>query len=80
MSLELEKYSIQENFEEIIGSEDRLAISEFLDDQNISDVVTLIYDNEEYETQIISYLSIHRAANVFKILDLNEQKRIARTR
>ena len=76
MSLELEKYSIQENFEEIIGSEDRLAISEFLDDQNISDVVTLIYDNEEYETQIISYLSIHRAANVFKILDLNEQKRI----
>lgn len=44
--------------------------------QNISDVAALIYDNEDYETQIIAHLSIHRAASVFKILDLPVQKRI----
>lgn len=76
MSLELEEQSIQENFAEIIVTEDKLAISNFLNDQNISDVATLIYDNEDYETQIISHLSIHRAASVFKILDLAEQKTI----
>jgi magnesium transporter len=53
-----------------------LAIKDFLNDQNISDVANLIYDNKDYETQIIAHLSIHRAASVFKILDLTEQKRI----
>lgn len=76
MSLEPEEISLQELFEEAIASEDKLTIQEFLNEQNISDVVNLVYDNEEYETQIISHLSIHRAASVFKILDLSEQKRI----
>jgi magnesium transporter len=39
-------------------------------------VAELIYENPDYETQIIAHLSIHRAASVFKILDINEQKRI----
>lgn len=76
MSLELEEISLQQRFEEIIVSEDKLSIQEFLNHQNISDVADLIYENEEYETQIISHISIHRAASVFKILELPTQKRI----
>ncbi len=76
MSLELTEQSLQEKFVEIIVTEDKLVISNFLNDQNISEVATLIYDNTEYETQIIAHLSIHRAASVFKILDLAEQKTI----
>lgn len=76
MSLESIEISLQQQFEEVIASEDKLAIKEFLNDQNISDVANLIYDNKDYETQIIAHLSIHRAASVFKILDASEQKRI----
>ncbi len=76
MSLETPEISLQQMFEEAIASEDQLAIKEFLNDQNISDVADLIYEFDDYETQIISHLSIHRAASVFKILDSNEQKRI----
>ncbi len=76
MSLELEEISIQAKFEEVIASEDKLKIKEFLNHQNISDVANLIYDNEDFETQIISHLSMHRAASVFKILELPTQKRI----
>ncbi|MCX6293480.1 MAG: magnesium transporter, partial [Sphingobacteriales bacterium] len=76
MSVEPEFISLQEQFEEVIASEDKLAIQEFLNDQNISDVANLVYENSDYESQIISHLSIHRAASVFKILDLSEQKKI----
>lgn len=76
MSLEIEEISIQQQFEEVIAAEDKLKIQEFLNHQNISDVAELIYENEEYETQIMGHLSIHRAASVFKILDLSNQKRI----
>lgn len=76
MAIELDEIPLQQQFEEIISTEDKLAIQDFLNDQNISDVANLVYDNPEFETQIISHLSIHRAAKVFKILDLSEQKRI----
>ena len=76
MSLETSGISLHQMFEEAIASEDQLAIKEFLNDQNISDVADLIYEFDDYETQIISHLSIHRAAGVFEILDLSEQKRI----
>jgi len=75
MSLEKE-ISIEEQFQELIETEDKLQIKDFLNHQNISDVAELIYDNEEYEAQIIGHLSMHRAASVFKILDLPVQKRI----
>ncbi len=76
MSLELEELSLDDQFLEVIASEDKLRIKEFLNNQNISDVADLIYENEDYETQIISHLSLHRAASVFKILELTTQKRI----
>lgn len=76
MQLEIDEIPLQQRFEEVIASEDKLAIQDFLNHQNISDVAHLINENEEYETQIISHLSIHRATSVFKILGLGEQKRI----
>ena len=73
---ELEDDNITEEFEHLIATEDKLAIREFLDDQNIADVAELIYEYPEYEAQIIANLSIHRAASTFKILDFPTQKRI----
>lgn len=76
MSLELEQPSLQEQFEAIIKTEDKLQIRDFLDDQNISDVADLVYEFPDYDGQIIANMSVHRAASVFKILDLSVQKRI----
>jgi magnesium transporter len=76
MLTQIEEISLQQQFEEVIASENKLAIKDFLNNQNISDVADLIYENEDFESQIVAHLSIHRAAGVFKILDLGVQKRI----
>lgn len=76
MSLELEQPTLQEQFEAVIQTEDKLQIREFLDHQNISDVAELVEEYPDYESQIIANMSTHRAASVFKILDLSMQKRI----
>src|SRR5579871_3482883 len=78
MALEFENTIMQEQFLEIVKSEDKEALKEFLDDQNISDVAKLVDEYPEYEQQIIDHLSIHRAASTFKILDLPTQKRVMR--
>ncbi len=70
------KTTLTEQFEAIIQTEDKLLIRDFLDDQNISDVAELVYGFPEYESQIIANMSVHRAASVFKILDLSSQKTI----
>jgi len=76
MSFELEQPSIKEQFELLMQENDLQAIRRFLDDQNISDVADLIYDNPDYEAQIIANMAINRAAAVFKILDVSRQKEI----
>jgi len=76
MSLEEEQISVQEEFEQIILTEDKLRIRDFLNDQNISDVAELIAENPDYDSQIIANMAIHRAAMVFKILDVSAQKNI----
>ena len=76
MSLELEIPSLQEQFERVLAQHDTLAIAEFLDDQNISDVADLIYDNLDQEALIVANMSINRASAVFKILDISTQKQI----
>lgn len=74
--MEQEEMSLQEQFEEVIAQDDKLAIQEFLNSQNISDVCILINDYDEYEGQIIGSLSTNRAVSTFKILDFPIQKRI----
>jgi len=76
VGMELTEKSLHEQFEELIAGDNKLEIQEFLNHQNISDVADLIYEHEDFETQIISSLSIHRASSTFKILDLPIQKRI----
>src|SRR5678816_2142828 len=76
MSPEVEHIDFRDQFEVIIETGDNKKLSEFLDDQNISDVAELIYDHPDHELAIISSMSIHRAASVFKILELVNQKNI----
>lgn len=76
MSLAEEQPTFQEQFEQVIQTEDKLQIRDFLNDQNISDVAELIYEHPDYDSQIIANMAIHRAAMVFKILDVTTQKKI----
>lgn len=70
---------IKEQFEEVIQTEDKLQIKDFLNHQNISDVAELVYEFPDYESQIVANMSVHRAASVFKILDFPTQKRVIQT-
>ena len=76
MSLQLEQPDIFEQFEQLIAKEDKLEIREFLNDQNISDVAELIHEYPIYKAQIMANMAINRAASVFKILDISDQKDI----
>jgi magnesium transporter len=78
MSFEMEEPQIAEQFEQLMQSGDKLAMTEFLNAQNISDVAQLIQDYPDYEAQIIANMAIHRASSVFKILDITEQRRIVK--
>ena len=71
--IETEERSLQEQFEEVIAEDNKLLVQDFLNNQNISDVVQLIEDNESLAARIISTLSVHRAASTFKILDLHSK-------
>lgn len=71
-----EEISIQEQYENIVKTGDDVAQNDFLNQQNISDVVDLIYENEDNEIDIFLHLSMHRATGVFKILEHPTQKRI----
>jgi magnesium transporter len=75
---EFDPNNYKHQFEEIISTSDSNRLCEFLDQQNISDVAELIFDHPEHESLIISCMSVHRAASVFKILDLSNQKNIIR--
>src|SRR5437763_13170843 len=76
MSMETEEISINEQFEELVNQEDKEPLRDLLNHLNISDVANLIYEYEDYEDVIIANMAIHRAAGVFKILDIGPQKRI----
>jgi len=78
MSTELEEQTFHEQFESIIQTEDKLVIKQFLDDQNISDVAFLVHEFPDFQSQIVANMSVHRAASVFKILDLSIQKSVIR--
>lgn len=76
MTMDTVPSNLQEQFLDAIKNDDVLRIKEFLNDQNISDVADLINEFPEYEGQIVANMSMHRAAKVFKILDLPTQKNI----
>lgn len=80
MTEELENQpTLEDQFEAIIRTEDKLEIRDFLNHQLISDVAELVYKYPDFESQIIANMSVHRAASVFKILEFPTQKRIIQT-
>lgn len=68
--------NIKQHFDYLLESGNESAVRSFLDHQNISDVAELIHEFPEKESYIITHMSVHRAASVFKILDLAAQKQI----
>ena len=70
---------LKEQVEAILESGDGIQLHELLDDQNISDVADLVDEMPDYDSKIIAAMSVHRAASVFKILDLSSQKNIIKT-
>src|SRR5688572_27188588 len=70
--------NISQHFTYLLESGNEPAARQFLDHQNISDVADLINEFPEQEAYIITHMSVHRAASVFKILDLAAQKQIIR--
>jgi len=76
MSLAEEQKTYMEQFEQLMEADDILQMKEFLDDQNISDVAELVNEYPDHDSFIISTMSIHRAAMVFKILDVTAQKNL----
>jgi len=78
MSVELEipEINLSEVFLDILSKGDMHLLKDFLDEQNISDVVELVNEFPENEATIIDNMTVHRAVSVFKILDINQQKDI----
>ena len=72
----MENKNFREEFESLVQAGDKEKLGVFLDDQNISDVAELVYEHPEHEGLIISCMSVHRAAKVFKILEFAVQKTI----
>jgi magnesium transporter len=74
--LKIEELNLSEVFLEVLSKNDETLLREFLDEQNISDVVELVNEFPEQEASIIDHMTVHRAVSVFKILDINQQKDI----
>lgn len=71
-----EEILVQDQYEDVLKMGDDAAISDFLNEQNISDVAELIYENEEREIEIFLHLAMQRALALFRILEHPTQKRI----
>lgn len=65
-----------EQIEQFIEQGDMLALEEYLNELNISDVEELIDELPEHGPLFLETLTIKRAVNVFRILDFPTQERI----
>ncbi|RYY83197.1 MAG: magnesium transporter [Chitinophagaceae bacterium] len=72
MSLEL----LKQEFEHVLQSDDPQALHQFLDQQNITEIADLVYEEPDRASEIVSAMSVHRAAGVFRILEFGMQKRV----
>lgn len=68
--------TLKAELEHVLTNGDPEEIRQFLDQQNISDVAELIYEEPDHDASIIMYMSIHRASGVFKILETPTQQDI----
>ncbi|GAA4333647.1 magnesium transporter [Flaviaesturariibacter amylovorans] len=72
MSLEL----LKQEFEHVLQNEDPNALHAFLDQQNITEIADLVYEEPEQAAQIVAAMSVHRASGVFRILEFPVQRKI----
>ncbi len=72
----IQELDFKQQFEEVRASNDRLAMTAFLNDQNISEIAEMLDDHPDYESDVMNCMDLHRSAMVFKILDVPAQKRI----
>ncbi len=68
--------TLEDQFTALVNKGNHADIKKFLDNQNITDILDLIYEFPEQERFIIEQMSMHRAVNVFKLLELTNQKNI----
>jgi magnesium transporter len=73
---EFDQQELREHFLSLAALDDRTQLCNFLDDQNLSDVADLVYEYPDEQVLIFTCMSMHRAAKVFKILELSTQKEI----
>ncbi|WP_107826711.1 magnesium transporter [Mucilaginibacter yixingensis] len=71
----MEKEMVEE-LELLLEENDDRKLTQYLNDQNISDVEELIDEFPEHGPRFVELLSINRAVNVFRILDFPTQERI----
>lgn len=71
--------SKEEQFLQYLQSDNKEALSFFLNNLHITDVVELVNQYPEHEAIILANMSMHRAIHVFKILDITQQKDIVKT-
>lgn len=79
MSIEIDEKKLVAEFEGLLQGGNEQLLKEFLDDQNISDVVDIIDRFPEEVTRIIRIMAVRRAASVFKMLDFSTQKEVINT-
>lgn len=76
--MEQELKWLRDALKQTLNTGDEAALQELLNSQNISEIAALIDEYPDYTSQVMSTLAVHRAASVFKILDINAQKHIVK--
>ncbi|CAN5334494.1 magnesium transporter [soil metagenome] len=71
-----DEVSIPDQYDEIVALGDPTKVTDFLNEQNISDVAEIVDEHEDDEVTIFLQLELHRAISLFKILEHPTQKRI----
>ena len=74
----MENEALLEKFGLLANERNHQELRVYLDDQLITDIAELIYEDPEQADLIINNLSISRAAAAFRILDFPQQEEVIR--
>ncbi len=72
----MENEALLEKFEQLAREQQPQELRSFLDDQLITDIAELIYEDPEQAPLIINNLTLSRAAAAFRILEFPTQEEI----
>ncbi|WP_298708595.1 magnesium transporter [Chitinophaga sp.] len=74
----MENEALLEKFEQLAREQQPQELRSFLDDQLITDIAELIYEDPDQASLIINHLTLSRAAAAFRILEFPTQEEIIR--